>query len=58
MEKEIKLFKLYTVPEVAELLSLNPQTVKLFIREGRIKAKRVGRRYLILGRNILEYLKS
>jgi len=56
--REIKEFKLYTVPEVAELLSLNPQTVKQFIREGRIKAKKVGRRYLILGEAILDYLNS
>ena len=57
IETEIKENRTYDINYTSALLQLNPQTVKKFIREGKIKAKKVGRRYLILGRNILEYLK-
>ena len=33
--------KIYTVEEVAEMLSINKQTVLRFIREGKIKAKKM-----------------
>lgn len=38
---------MYTVQEVAELLSLHPRTVRNHLREGRLKATRVGRQYRI-----------
>jgi excisionase family DNA binding protein len=37
----------YAVDEVAELLGLHVRTIRRFIREGRLKATRVGRQYRI-----------
>jgi excisionase family DNA binding protein len=38
---------LYSVQEVAELLSLHPRTVRNHIREGRLEATRIGRQYRV-----------
>jgi excisionase family DNA binding protein len=47
--------ELYTVDAVAEQLKLHPKTVLRFIREGRLRATRVGKSYRIL-RSDLEAL--
>ena len=36
-----------TVKEVAELLNVYYRTIHLWIKQGKIKAKQVGRKYLI-----------
>jgi excisionase family DNA binding protein len=40
--------ELLTVEKVAELLGLHPGTIRRFVREGRLKAKKVGKRWRIL----------
>jgi excisionase family DNA binding protein len=40
---------LYTVEQVAERLKLHPKTVLRMIREGRLKAARIGKAYRISG---------
>jgi excisionase family DNA binding protein len=39
--------QLYTVEEVAERLNLHVKTVRRFIREGKLPAKRIGKEYRI-----------
>jgi excisionase family DNA binding protein len=39
--------QLFTVDEVAERLNLHVKTVRRFIREGRLQAKRIGKQYRI-----------
>src|SRR5262245_38691830 len=39
--------QLFTVDEVAERLNLHVKTVRRFIREGRLSAKRIGKEYRI-----------
>ena len=39
--------KFYTIPEVADVLSITELTVKNYVQAGRLKATQVGRRYLI-----------
>jgi excisionase family DNA binding protein len=46
---------LYSVEEVAELLGLHVRTVRLYVREGRLKAVRIGKQYRI-AREDLEQL--
>lgn len=48
--------KLYTALQVAEALQLNEQTVLRFIREGKIKAIKVGRSYRIKEADLKAYL--
>src|SRR5262252_3233930 len=38
---------LYTVEQVAELLGLHVRTVRNYVREGRLKAVRIGKQYRI-----------
>ncbi len=40
--------EVYTVEQFAERLNLHPKTVRRFIREGRLRAVKVGRSYRIL----------
>ena len=40
---------LYTVEQAAERLKLHPKTVLRMIREGRLKAARIGKAYRIAG---------
>lgn len=47
--------KMYSVEEVADLLGLHVRTVRRYIREGRLKAVRIGKQYRI-GRDGLEEL--
>ena len=39
--------ELYSVGEVAELLGLHVRTVRNYVREGRLKAVRIGKQYRI-----------
>lgn len=40
--------KLYTTKQVAEILGLTPNTIRLYVREGKIKATRVGGERVIM----------
>jgi excisionase family DNA binding protein len=39
--------QLYTVDQVAELLNLHVKTVRRYVRDGRLKARRIGKEYRI-----------
>jgi len=43
MPLEIEGVKFYNVKEIAELIKVDPQTVRAYIKRGRIKAVRIGR---------------
>jgi excisionase family DNA binding protein len=40
---EIQGITFYTVQEVALMLSITPQTVRSYIKEGKLQGKRIGR---------------
>jgi excisionase family DNA binding protein len=48
---------LYSVPEVAEAMGLTNQTVRSYIRSGKLQADRIGRAYLISEPALRAYLK-
>jgi excisionase family DNA binding protein len=52
----IKNIKLYTIPETAKLLRVTPQTIRKYIAENKIKAKKIGRPFYITEDNLREYL--
>lgn len=41
--KRILQSRFYTIPEIAEMLSVHPITVKRWIKKGDLKAIRIGR---------------
>lgn len=50
--------KLYDLDEVVELLGLNIQTIRIYIKEGKLKASKVGRKYVVTDEAIKEFLKA
>ena len=54
----IEGIKLYTVHEIAVALGVTPQTVRAWIKIGRLKAQRIGRPLLIREDSLRDFLKS
>lgn len=50
--------KLYTVQEAAELLRLHPQSVYTWLRTGKLKSVRPGRKWLIPAEEIENFINS
>jgi excisionase family DNA binding protein len=55
MSTIIEGIKFYTIPETAEALQVTPQTVRAYIKKGRIKSQRIGRPILITENNLKEF---
>jgi excisionase family DNA binding protein len=53
---KIEGITMYTIPEAAEALKVTPQTVRAYIKTGKLKAKRIGRPYLISGDSLRAFL--
>lgn len=47
--RQVEGVTLYTILEAAKVLGVTPQTVRLYIKDGRLSARRIGRPYLISG---------
>jgi excisionase family DNA binding protein len=56
--KEIGDIKLYTVLELAGLLDTRPVTLRKYLKEGRIKARKHGNRWLISQDALREYFQG
>jgi len=56
MATTIEGIKFYTVPETARALNVTAQTVRSYIKQGRIKSQRIGRPILITESNLKEFL--
>lgn len=48
----------YTVEKVAELLALHPKTIQRYVREGKLKAKKVGKSWRIYEQGLNDYMSS
>src|SRR3989442_13891481 len=46
---------LYTADEVAELLNLHVKTIRRYVRDGRLKARRIGKEYRIARADLDEF---
>jgi excisionase family DNA binding protein len=57
MSTIIEGIKFYTIPETAEALNVTSQTIRAYIKKGRIKSQRIGRPILITENNLKEFLK-
>lgn len=53
----IQDIKFYTVLEIAKELKVSPETVRNYLKQGRLKGQRVGRPYLVSEHNLREFLK-
>ena len=50
--------KIYNLKEVVKLLGLNIQTIRLMIKDGRLKASKVGTHYMVTEEAIQDFLKA
>lgn len=50
--------KLYNLKEVVKLLGLNIQTIRQYIKEGKLKASKIGTHYMVTDEAIKEFLKA
>lgn len=48
--------KLYTIPEIAKALRVTPQTIRAYVKQGKLKGEKVGRPILITENNLKEFL--
>jgi excisionase family DNA binding protein len=58
MATVIERIKFYTIPETAEALRVTPQTVRAYIKNGKLKRLRIGRPILITENNLKEFLQA
>ena len=54
----VKNLKLYTIPETAKMLKVTPQTVRKYISENKLSAKKIGRPLYITEDNLREFLQA
>lgn len=52
----IEGIKFYTIPETAKALRVTPQTIRAYIKQGKIKSQRIGRPILITENNLKDFL--
>ncbi len=58
MAAVIEGIKFYTIQETAEVLNVTPQTVRAYIKQGKLKGQRIGRPILITENNLKEFLQE
>ena len=58
MPTEIEGIKFYTIPETAKALRVTPQTIRAYIKQGKMKSQRIGRPILITENNLREFLQA
>ena len=56
MATVIEGIKFYTIPETAKALRVTPQTIRAWIKQGKLKGQRIGRPILITENNLKEFL--
>jgi len=52
----IENMKFYTVQEIAKALNVTPQTVRAWIKQGKLKSQRIGRPVLVKESSLMEFL--
>jgi excisionase family DNA binding protein len=57
MPTEIQGITFYTIPETAQALRVTSQTIRIWIKQGKLKSQRIGRPIFITEENIREFLK-
>lgn len=50
--------KVYDLDDLVKLLKMNIQTLRIYIKEGKLKASKVGRKYIITEENLKEFLEA
>ena len=54
----IEGIKFYTIQETAQVLQVTPQTIRSYIKQGRLKGQRIGKPILVTENNLKEFLQA
>lgn len=55
---QIDDIKAYNVQEVAEMLDISAQTVRAYIKQGKLKAQKAGSKYIITEETLKAFVKG
>jgi len=55
MSTQIGTLKLYTVEELAKLLGVQDKTIRAYLRDGKIKGRKIARKWYIPEESLREY---
>lgn len=58
MATVIEGIRFYTIPETAKALQVTPQTIRSWIKQGKLRSQRIGRPILITENNLREFLQT
>jgi excisionase family DNA binding protein len=58
MATVIEGIKFYTIPETAKALNVTAQTIRAYIKQGRLKSQRIGRPIFITESNLRDFLQA
>lgn len=58
LEKEEKGLKVYELKEICDLLKINLQVLRRYIKNGEIKASKIGRKYIITEESLKDFIKQ
>jgi excisionase family DNA binding protein len=50
--------KLYTVEQISAMIEMHPKTVQRYIREGRLKAQKIGKAWRVGGHDLSVFLEG
>ena len=50
--------QVYDLDDLVKLLKMNIQTLRIYIKEGKLKASKVGRKYIVTEENLKEFLEA
>jgi excisionase family DNA binding protein len=53
---EIENIKFYNIQETAKALGVTPQTVRAYVKQGRLKGHRIGRPILIMEKDLKNFV--
>ena len=56
MATVIEGIKFYTIPETAKALRVTPQTVRAWIKQGKLQGQRIGRPILIQEKSLRDFI--
>lgn len=63
MEEKIRLtakkkLDVYTLEELSEQLDMDKQTLRSYIKSGKLKASKIGNKYFVTGADVMELMQN
>ncbi len=54
----IDTFKLYNLNELADLLQVHKETIRLYLNAGKLKGRKMGKKWFVSGKSVQEYFEG